>query len=210
MLTRTRSDGFGVVTGGMAGLLSLMCVAPAHAANHLWILSELFSDSTGDVQFIEMHNDFQSEGFTAGTMLTATNSDGTDSHQFTFPSNLPDTVNTADRFLLIATADFETLPGSVTPDFTLPEDFLFIDGGTLTYSASGDTVTYDLLPTDGVMSLSHDLSTHALGPAVNSPTNFAGDVGSIVVPEPASLAVAAFGTGLLLLRRSRYRSRHTG
>ena len=208
MLINARTGISGVVAGSMVGALALMWTTPVHAANHLWDLSELFTDSTGDVQFIEMHNEFPSEGFVAGTTLTATNSDMSQSHVYTFPSNLSDTVNTADHFLLIATADFASLPGSVTADFILPPDFLFLDGGSLSYSASGDSVTYAALPTDGITSLTRNLSTtpHTLGPAINSPTNFAGDAGSVVVPEPTALTMSALGVGLLMARRRRCRS----
>src|SRR5215208_6702623 len=72
-------------------LLALVAVATrtARAANHLWDLSELYSNSSGSVQFVEMHDDFNIEGFLQGLTLTATDSGNTQSHIFTFPTNLP-------------------------------------------------------------------------------------------------------------------------
>lgn len=184
----------------------VLAVDNARAANHLWHISEVYSNADGTVQFVEMHNDFDGEGFLGGLTLEASNADATDSHTFTFPTGVPNPFATADKYVLIATAGFGSLPGGVTPDFTLPANFLFINGGSLEYPAAADSITYAALPTDGTTSLTRNLTTHDLNPAVNSPTNFAGQSGS-VVPEPAvaaplAAAVAgAMGRGIKRRRR---------
>lgn len=172
----------------------------ARATNHLWEISELYSNSSGTVQFVEMFNANTVEGFLNGTQLVA--SSGSETNTFTFPSDLADPINTANHRLLIATAGFGSLPGGVTPDYTLPANFLFTTNGTLTFTASFDEVSYLSLPTDGQNSLTIDVSTHphVAAPAVNSPTNFAGATGS--VPEPAGIG-ALLCAGMVLARRAR-------
>ena len=172
----------------------------ARAANHLWELSELYTNSSGSVQFVEMFNFNDTEGFLSGTQLIATN--GSETRMFTFPDNLADPIATANHHVLIATAGFGSLPGGVTPDYTLPANFLFATNGMLTFSASGDSISYASLPTDGRNSLTVSFATHPhpVGPALNSPTNFAGAAGS--VPEPAGIGVLACAA-IALARRVR-------
>ena len=86
--------------------------------------------------------------------------------------------------MLLATADFASLPGAVTPDFTLPDGFLFTPDGIVNYIGA-NSLTYGCLPTDGVLSLHCDANNGimctATSVAVNSPTNYAGASGSIVL-----------------------------
>ena len=189
----------------MTGLLAawLSSAPTARAANHLWEFSELYSNADGSVQFIEMHNDFDLEGFVAGLTITSTNTAGTMSNTFTFPGNTADPNETSDRSILIATPGFGSLPGGVAPDFTIPAGFLFQGGGSVNYPASGDFVTFASLPADGTTSLTRDMSTHAFAPATNSPENFAGATGS--VPEPAAGAMLLFAGAAIrgACRRSR-------
>ncbi|HEX3601324.1 MAG TPA: hypothetical protein VHU84_14325 [Lacipirellulaceae bacterium] len=70
----------------------------APAAFHLWQVKEVFSNSDGSVQFVEMFDSFSGEIFTSGMTLTA-NSDG-NIKTFTFPSNLS---HSTPGSLLIAT-----------------------------------------------------------------------------------------------------------
>jgi hypothetical protein len=83
----------------------------------------------------------------------------------------------------IATAGFAAL-GIVTPDYIVPAGFLFTDGATVNY-AGVDSVTYGALPVDGTSSLNR---SGMMG--VNSPTNFAGQSGTInATPPPAAVSV---------------------
>ena len=94
-----------------------------------------------------------------------------------FPNNLP-TVNTENRRFLVATVAFSQLPGAPAPDFILPANFLQISGDLVVYSGSPDEVSYNLLPTDGVLSINRAGTS-----GINSPTNIFGASGSVTAPS---------------------------
>jgi hypothetical protein len=154
----------------------------ARAASHQWRFNELYTNDDGTIQFIEMR---ECCGFTTEINL---NSKwilvvGAD-NKFTFDRNL--TGNTANRYLLLATQGFADLPGAPAPDFIIPDGFLALDGDDLEYWAyTAANVTYGSLPTDGVMSF--HVGT---GNAVNSPTNYAGETGSI---DPTPVQPTSWG-----------------
>jgi hypothetical protein len=109
---------------------------------------------------------------------------------FTFP--LPNPAgNTNDKHLLIATSTFTTHLPAVTPNYTtLPQNFFVpnADSVTIVFSAGPDTVTFmgSAIPKNGVDSL-RDANIFAAPNLVtdtNSPTNFAGDTGSLNIPPP--------------------------
>ena len=172
-----------LVLAGVAGI--------AHASFHTFQITELYSSPDGTIQFIELHEAFGLNGqeFLAGHALTSTQ--GATTRTYTFAGNLPDTL-TAGKHVLIATAGFAAL-GVVAPDYVMPSHFLFPGGGTINY-AGVDSITYPALPSDGIGSLSR---TGATG--VNSPTNYAGQTGSISVEPPAppltkTIPASGFGT----------------
>jgi hypothetical protein len=145
---------------------------PAHAFFHLWRFSEFFSTANGDDQFIELSVSSNGENFSQGAEIRSQST----GNIFTFPSHLPG--NTANKRLLIATAGFGSLPGGVTPDFTLPStDFFNPNGDTITLFASFniDSRTFTSVPTDGVMSRHYPSNTLA----TNSPINYNGAAGSV-------------------------------
>jgi hypothetical protein len=119
---------------------------------------------------------------------------------YLFPSDL--VGNTANQWFLVGTPSYAALPGAVAPDYVLTSDNFFnINGDTL--EINGDiglccSITYGsgALPTDGFNSL-----VPGSGVQLNSPTNFAGQSGSI--PEPATIAILACGSVMLLGRRRR-------
>src|SRR5262245_56815591 len=133
------------------GLILAAVGSPAYAGSHMWRFAEIFSDASGEVQFIEMWCDpfFDAEIFMNGLHITT--SKGT----FTFPGNL--FSHTANKRLLLATARFATLPGAPTPDYILPDNFIPLNGGTIRYrpEANYDTWVYGpgVIPTDGLHSL---------------------------------------------------------
>ncbi len=156
---------------------------PAQAGSHLWRINEIFSNGDGTVQFIELKECCGStiETALAGKPLisTAFNPD----HVFTFPTNLVGPTN--NKFLLIATPAFAALPGAPTPDFFFSQVPFFERNGDLIEWAP--QLNYDefafgpgALPTDGINSIritNYSTDTFVTGP--NSPTNYAGQSGTV-------------------------------
>jgi hypothetical protein len=168
-------------------MLALGCSAGiAHASFHTFQIDEIYSSSDGSIQFIELHEagGFNGQQFLAGHTLTSTQ--GVTTRTFVFAANLPDGL-TAGKRVLIATPGFAAL-GVVSPDYIVPGPFLFPSGGTIDY-AGVDSFTYPALPKDGVGSLGRSGTT-----GKNSPTNYAGQTGSISVGPPAPVTVAEIPT----------------
>jgi hypothetical protein len=175
--------------GVLATLLGLITVEPTQAASHLWRFNELFSNTDGTIQFIEMQEccGATAELYLESKWILAIHAN----HKYTFLSNL--TGNTANRYLLLATQGFADTPGAPAPDIIIPNGFLPVGGDTLEYWQYPDaTRTYGPLPEDGV-------SAREVGPGpdgvsgtsddvnttdVNSPTNYAGETGSIDLRVP--------------------------
>ncbi|NRF67080.1 hypothetical protein HLB44_08815 [Aquincola sp. S2] len=142
-------------------------------AFHLYRLNELYSNPSGTIQFIELSiGGINGESFWQGVTLS-TSSGGT-TRNFTFPSHLPSS-STANTTVLIATSGFAEL-GIVTPDFIVPNGFLFTSGGTLNFGGA-DQITYPALPTDGV----HAVNRVGVS-VVATPRNFAGATGTLPPP----------------------------
>jgi hypothetical protein len=170
-------------------------------ASHLWVINELYSNSDGSVQFIELLECCGSS-FENGLANKKIFSDAT-GHQYQFPTNIAG--NTAHRSLLLATAGFAALPGAVTPDFTIPANFFSTSADTLRWHIYPNaTLSFDIgeLPLDGLYSFNR-----GSGSLVNSPKNFAGQQGSInLAPVPgmpigwvAALAAVVSLAGLAAL-----------
>jgi hypothetical protein len=181
-----------------------LVLAPLSAAAsfHLWDITEVYSNADGSVQFVELFDPFNGEGFTAGEFLKS------NSTTYTVPTNLdPDAIgnpnpNTANHYMLFATPAFASQLGAVQPDFVLPAaNFLSTVADTINW-ANVDTFTYGagVLPTDGLHSLNEPWGGDARTVALNSPTNFHGQVGS--VPEPSTGALVLLGLLGLRVRRS--------
>lgn len=174
-------------------------ISTAYADFHKWEINELFSNADGSIQFIEMFSPADDQQFlnTSTDVAQLSSTDGvTTNLMASFPNDLPNSL-TGDKFFLIATSGFAGLAGAVTPDYIMSDGFLFTGVGTVIFAdrfSAIDTVNFDALPTDGILSL------NAVGIAsTNSPTNFAGASGSVdasaVVPVPP--AVWLFGSGLI-------------
>src|SRR5512145_703920 len=165
--------------------------APADAASHLWRFSEFYSSPDRSVQFIEMQEIGGSNGETnIDGHWYATNGYNQD-HSDLLGSDLP--FGTANKKFLVGTQSYAALPGVPAPDYVLPDGFL---------DPSGDTVvwwfyqTIDIPP--GVMPADGVNSIHVVNPAnpgnppvysvgTNSPTNFAGLTGTVVLPPVAGV-----------------------
>jgi len=174
--------------------LSTLVSGSAQAKSHLWKFTEIFSSADGSVQFVEM---LVTDPAGTGEWVIQGMELRSDANSYIFPNNLP-MENTFERWLLIATPAFAELSGAPTPDFEIPAGFFDPTGDTLVYrnGLDGFAIPPGVMPTDGVHSLERDLTT-----PVNSPTNFAGNTGSVTVASDAIPLLPPWGAllGLLLL-----------
>jgi hypothetical protein len=173
--------------------LLLLTSSPANATFHLWRITQLFSNADGTVQFIEITSLAAGQQFISGHTITS--SQGGTTKTFTFASNLPDdsavvsseqdpygggTVTvTRYKSFIVATAAFGALAG-ISPDYVMPNGFLFTTNGTVNFGEGSDSFSYASLPT-GSLALYRDG-----GPGPNSPKNFSGARGTL----PASTSTA--------------------
>ncbi|HKC53237.1 MAG TPA: hypothetical protein VKC33_01180, partial [Burkholderiales bacterium] len=76
-----------LVKAALSVLLLLATSGAAQATFHLWRITELYSNADGTVQFIEL------KAFDSGQQFvknhTVTSSQGTTTHRFVIPSDLP-------------------------------------------------------------------------------------------------------------------------
>jgi hypothetical protein len=166
--------------------------APALAGVHLWRVKEVFSNADGTIQFIEIATCCGSTGenFLAGQSLRS------NTNAFTFPSNV--SGSTLNKHVLLATSGFAALPGAPTPDHIIVDRFFSTTSDTITFAVY-DTLIFGAgrLPTDGTTSLNKDPddSADTLFNATNSPTNYAGQTGSVVaVAGPPGVPDGTGGT----------------
>ncbi len=165
----------------------LVCFAidaqPAMATFHLWDITEIYSNADGTLQFIEWFTSSDSQHFLAGHVVT------TNANVYTFPINLPGS-GTGGHHFLMGTAGFAALPGAPPPDFIIPDGFVNTTGDTLRLRTSPVSTTWETfsfgageLPADGIHSLICAFHSGAAcasaDVAVNSPTNFDGESGSV-------------------------------
>jgi uncharacterized repeat protein (TIGR01451 family) len=180
-----------LLLGGLLGW-GLIEPDPASADPPIsWQVNEIFVCGDGSAQFIELHNPTGNtlENEFGEEEIVVTNLAATQSRTFIIPDG-PDLVgSTANKSLLIATAGFGSKPGGVTPDFILPANFLFPEGGTVRFGIApvNDSINYGALPTDGVNSLNRSGATMVSG--ANNPTNYAGQPGSVSCPAIPSLTL---------------------
>ncbi|NOT01369.1 MAG: hypothetical protein HOP29_12155 [Phycisphaerales bacterium] len=169
---------------GLAASMSVLIAAgTVRAAGHTWRVTELFSNSDGSIQFIELREccGFPNEFGVGGQVVT---SDATGS-SYMFPGNVAG--STALRHILLATAAFAALPNAPTPDHIIPAGFINIGGDTISFAPKFNldcfTFANGELPTDGTLSI------HVTGIAAscddpftlepNTPTNYAWDTATI-------------------------------
>ncbi len=183
------------VFGASLAMLLAFWAAPAGAGSHLWRFSEFYSSPNRDVQFIEMQEIGGSDDETRlARHWFATNSYNQD-HSELLGSSLP--FGTANKKFLVGTQSYAELPGVPAPDYVLSDGIL---------DPSGDTVVWwfyqtieippGVMSSDGVQSISViDPLTPSYSVGVNSPTNFAGETGTVVL-TPHVPSLAAWSAGL--------------
>ncbi len=182
------------------GLAILALHNSTHAASHLWRISEIYSNADGTVQFIELHEccNSSTENALANKKMKSVQT----GNIFNIPTNL--VGSTLDKYLLFATPAFASLPGAPTPDHIIPANFFAVTGDTIEWEP---TLNYDeftftgaQLPDDGVNAI-HILNwaTETFELVPNTPTNFAGVMGSVNAGPPVPAASTWTMTVLALL-----------
>lgn len=170
-----------------------MSASPARAAFHLNGIEELYTNSSGTLQYIQFFSSFSGQNFTAGQQIRVTNTANTLFHTYTIPSNLPGA--TANKHWFIGTADVHAA-GAPTPDFIMPDNFLFQSGGSISFFGSNSGL-YSALPTDGNLARAFGTNSNFQ----NIAENFAGQTGLVSVPEPSSIGLLVVGLLALSSRR---------
>ena len=178
-----------------AGAATLATSANAQVLS--WQLEQLYSNQTGDIEFIvvkEFQNRNGQQGL-AGSTFASLFSAASHGHAsgdvttFLVPKDLP-SDQTAGRRFLIARQGFADL-GIVTPDYVFPNRFMASAAGTLslyrTTAQPYDFVTYPGLPQDGLNAIYRDGTTRP-----NAAINFAGQSGTV----PATPAGLPTGTAV--------------
>ena len=170
---------------------------PAMVSFHDWNITEVYSNADGTLQFIEWFTSSNNQHLLAGHVVTS------DSKTYTFPINLPLT-STAGQHYLMATSGFAALPGAPLPDYIIPDGFIDTTGDTLRRRTSPVGTIWETfsfgpgeLPTDGIGSLVCAVHTgnacSSTAVEVNSPTNFAGQSGSVSPPQPCPADLSGDG-----------------
>jgi len=175
------------------GLASLAFAAQANAGSHLWRFSEFYSSPDKRIQFIEMQEIGGSDNETRiEDHWYATNSFNQD-HTQLLGSQLP--FGTADKQFLVGSESYAALPGVPAPDYVLPDGVIEPEGDTIVWWFYQTlTIPAATMPSDGTDSLHLvDPEDPGLGfvTGPNSPTNFAGETGTVVLPSPQPVGLPA-------------------
>jgi hypothetical protein len=177
---------------------ALLTPFPAGAVFHLWDITEVYSNEDGSVQFIEFFTNTNSQDELTGHTLQS------NLETFVFPTDLdPDAMGngnnaTANQYMLVATPAFASQPGAVMPDFVLdgPEFFDFVQDSLDFAGVNTFGWVSDELPTNGVDSLNEPFGSNVRTVDINSPTNFAGEIGEL--PEPSGLGALLAGCAIVI------------
>jgi serralysin len=174
----------------VSALVLMLAPVPAAATFHLWQISQIYSNADGSVQYVDLFTNANFQNLVSGHTLSS----GTTI--YTVPSTVPPnlgTISTANHSLLFATPNFASEPGAVPPDFTFAAaNFMSNVADTINWAGvDALAFTSGQLPTDGANALYDDFGDTGRHTGSDSPTNFAGQVGHLAIPEP--------GTGLLLI-----------
>jgi len=149
-----------------------------------WEVNEVFTNSDGTLQFVELYNPSNGGENIDTLLLTSTDSLAND-QTFQFLGDTPSP--TGGRTLLLATSIFQSQSG-VVPDYIIPDDFLDFSGGSLDLFGV-DTLTYGPLDIDGVLSTDGSGNSGQFA----TPTSYNGATG---LPPQLTLASLNLQAGL--------------
>lgn len=169
----------------IAAISSSLVATAAIAEFHTYQIEQIFSNASGTVQYVVMH---ESQGMSAEYFWAGNTISSSTPMVYRFPNNLPigsgsmcgpygcgyaAPSSTANTRVLIATQGFADL-GILMPDYVVPNNFIPTGGGTLNY-AGVDQVSFGPLPTDGVTAVNPRTGAKIS----NVATNFAGNSASV-------------------------------
>ncbi|HET6249315.1 MAG TPA: PEP-CTERM sorting domain-containing protein [Tepidisphaeraceae bacterium] len=202
------------LTVGMVGAVLPVFVASAGATYHTFKFDEVYSNPSGTIQFIELHEslgangqNFESE---APDIFSFSGPDATSTsnreHTLTL-TDLPNS-NTANTFFLLGTAGYNALSGAPKADYLIPNNFFNPAGDSLQYGSTGpdgtvDQITFGALPSNLSQALQRvgtSGNTFNTGPAIANTFSNGGD---FAVPEPTIGGILALAAGGFLFRRRR-------
>jgi hypothetical protein len=177
----------------------LLVASIANAGIHTWDVREVYSNASGSIQYIELI-----DNGSGGTEFGVGNGSITSNGQTHSWTNGPVTGPTNGKSYLIASASFDAIPGTPTPDVIIPVGKLpfFNPAGDTVGFSSGDSWTFGAVPTNGTNSLDRDS-----GAGARTPKNYAG-LGAFSVPTAsfwttAGLIASLAAMGMIALRRYR-------
>ncbi|HVU28419.1 MAG TPA: hypothetical protein VHG71_11870 [Verrucomicrobiae bacterium] len=179
---------------GFTFLLWIISSFSSNAQLAGWTIAEIYSSANGAVQFIELSTQPAAGGLLgAGYQFNSQNALATQSHSYA--TGVLQFSGGGFQYLLFANSGFTQLPGAITPDYIIPDNFLFSPAGSLnvqTISGQfGSSLIYSVLPTDGLHGL--DASGDVI-PAIAE--NYAGQI--FAVPEPSTLALVVWDWFIIL------------
>lgn len=189
----------------LAFVFAVTAPAAAFAGSHMWRFSEFYSSPDRSVQFIEMKEISGSS--------TERNIDEhwfkTDAYNQDESELLGDELHgdTAFKKFLVGTPSYAALPGVPQPDYFIPDGAIDPDGDTVVWwFYQTIAIPPATMPSDGVHSIvvvgaqPADPQNPVYSVEVNSPTNFAGETGSVDLGGAAIPALPSqWGVAALLL-----------
>ncbi len=156
----------------------------SHAAFHSMQITEVYSNADGTVQFIELQMTMDGQTQLSGRMITSTQ--GSTSNSFRFGSNVSN--GASGSRILIGTSGYAALPGVPSPDYVIANNFVFTSDVSINFAGAA-LAMFGAVPTDGTLSIAPDGAT-----ATNSPTNNAGQSGTVVLSNPTPPGAPNIGT----------------
>ncbi len=157
-----------------ASLSTAVLSSSAFAGAHTWRVNEVFSNTSGTVQFVELRcSSGSGENFTGGLKVTSAST----GLFVTLNNTVGSTLN---KTILLGTTAFAALPGAPAPDYIIPANFFNRNGDTISYHVY-DSMTFGagVVPTN----CTDSLNTGGVI-ALNSPKNFADATAAINCTPP--------------------------